>query len=87
VLFALVYLLLRRVVRLVIGSSNELMSTEVEVVVLRHQLMVLQRQVQRPRLRRRDRLSMAALSEALPELGGRRSWSAPRRSFAGTGSW
>jgi hypothetical protein len=40
-LFALVYLLLRRVVRLVIGSSNELMNTEIEVVVLRHQLMVL----------------------------------------------
>ncbi len=65
-LLALVYLLLRRVVRLIAGSSNELMDTEVEVVVLRHQLMVLKRQVGRPRLRRRDRVFMTAISRALP---------------------
>ncbi len=65
-LFGLVYLLLRRVVRLIALSSNELMNTEVEVVILRHQLMVLKRQVGRPRLRRRDRLFMAAISRALP---------------------
>jgi transposase InsO family protein len=63
---ALEYLLLRRVVRSIVGSSNELMTTEVEVVVLRHQLMVLKRQVGRPHLRPRDRLLMAALSRALP---------------------
>ena len=64
-LFALVYLLLRRVVRSIAGSSSET-STEVELVVLRHQLMVLKRQVGRPHLRPRDRLLMAALSRALP---------------------
>lgn len=72
-LVALVYLFLRRVVQLVAGSSNHL-DADVEVVVLRHQLMVLKRQVGRPRLRRRDRLFMAALSRALPGPGGRRSW-------------
>ena len=72
-LLALVYLLLRRVVRSFTGSSNELMTTEVEIVVLRHQLMVLKRQVGRPHLRRRDRLFMAALSRALPRA--RWSWS------------
>ncbi len=36
--FALVYLLLRRVLLLIAGSSDELMDTEVELVVLRHQL-------------------------------------------------
>lgn len=41
--FALVYLLLRRVLRLIAGSSNELMDTEIELVVLRHQLKVLKR--------------------------------------------
>ena len=64
-LFALVYLLLRRLVQLVAGSSNHL-SSDVEVVVLRHQLKVLKRQVSKPRLRRRDRLFMAAISRMLP---------------------
>jgi hypothetical protein len=50
------------------------MDTEVELVVLRHQLKVLQRKVGRPRLRRRDRLIMAALSGVLPR--------ARRSSFA-----
>ena len=65
-LFALVYLLLRRVVWLTAGSSNELLNAEVELVVLRHQLKVLKRQVGRSRLRRRDRVFMAAISRALP---------------------
>jgi hypothetical protein len=88
VLFALVYLMLRRLFRLTAGSSNELLDTEVELIVLRHQLKVLKRQASRPRLRRRDRLFLAAISRVLP----RARWSAfvvsPRRPcFAGTGSW
>lgn len=63
--FAFIYLLLRRLVELVAGSSNRL-DSDVEVVVLRHQLRVLRRQVGRPRLRRRDRLFMAAISRTLP---------------------
>jgi putative transposase len=65
VFFALVYLLLRRFVQLVAGSSNHL-NSDVELLVLRHQLKVLKRQVSRPRLRRRDRLLMAAISRTLP---------------------
>src|SRR6266508_6765424 len=65
VLFAFAYLLLRRVVQLVACSSNHL-NSDVEVVVLRHQLKVLKRQVGRPCLRRRDRAFMAAMSRALP---------------------
>ena len=64
-LFALMYLLLRRLVQLVANSSNDL-NSDVEVVVLRHQLTVLKRQVGRPRLRRHDRLFMAAMSRTLP---------------------
>jgi putative transposase len=65
VLFALVYLLLRRVVWLTAGSSSDV-DREIELIVLRHQLNVLMRQVGRPRLRRRDRVFMAAMSRALP---------------------
>src|SRR6266508_1224538 len=43
------------------------MDTEVELVVLRHQLKVLKRQVGKPRLRRRNRLFLAAIARALPQ--------------------
>ena len=43
----------------------------VENAVLRHQLAVLRRTVERPRLRRRDRLLLAAASTLLP----RERWS------------
>jgi putative transposase len=58
-------LLLRRVVRLFARSSYDL-NTDLEVVVLRHQLMVLKRQLGKPHLRCRDRVFMAAISRALP---------------------
>jgi len=64
-LFALVYLVLRRLVRLVVGPSDDL-NADVELIVLHHQLKVLKRQVGRPCLRRGDRLFMAAISRVLP---------------------
>lgn len=64
-LFAFAYLLLRRLIHVVADSSNGLTS-DVEVVVLRHQLTVLKRQLSKPRLRRRDRLFMAVMSKTLP---------------------
>lgn len=64
-LFAVAYLLLRRLVRLLAHSPYDL-NSDLEVVVLRHQLMVLRRQLGKPDLRRRDRVFMAAISRALP---------------------
>lgn len=64
-LFALLYLLVRRAVRLAAGSASNL-HNDIEITVLRHQLAVLKRQVGRPHLRRRDRLFMAAISRVLP---------------------
>lgn len=64
-LFAVFYLLLRpagRARRRPCGGSAQ----RHRGLVLRHQLAVLKRQVGRPRLRRRDRLFMAALSRVLP---------------------
>jgi putative transposase len=63
--YAFAYLLLRHLFQLMAGSSDHL-NSDLEVVVLRHQLMVLKRKAGRPRLRRRDRLFMAAMSTSLP---------------------
>ena len=61
-LYALVYVIARRLLRLVGVSSDN----EVEVIVLRHELALLRRQVKRARLRRKDKLFLAAMSRLLP---------------------
>ena len=67
-LHALLYAIIRRVLRLS-GISPD---TEAEVLVLRHELAVLRRQIKRPELRRRDKLLLAAMSRMLP----RERWAA-----------
>jgi len=69
-LFSLLYLMLRRVVRLAGGPSSSEQSKDLEILVLRHQLSVLHRQRGRARLRRLDRVFLAAASRTLP----RSSW-------------
>lgn len=68
--FSLAYLLVRRLLRIVLRGSGSA-ALEVENALLRHQLAVLKRTADRPRLRRRDRLLLAALASLLP----RRHWS------------
>jgi putative transposase len=67
VILSVVYLLVRRLLGLVVLLGRSEASKEIEILVLRHELTVLRRQVQRPRHRRRDRLLLlAALSRLLP---------------------
>jgi len=49
-----------------VGRSTEL--KELEIVVLRHELAVLRRQVRRPMLRQADRVFLAAASRLLPRV-------------------
>ncbi|MEU5057434.1 MULTISPECIES: hypothetical protein [unclassified Streptomyces] len=61
-----IYLLARRSLELaglrLLGSA----AKDIELLVLRHQLAVLQRQIGRPKLEPRDRVLLAALSRLLP---------------------
>ena len=66
-LFSLLYMVLRVVFRL--APAGDLRDREVEILVLRHQVKALQRKAGRPKLRRRDRLFLAAAARRLP------SWS------------
>ena len=63
---SLVYWALRRLVDLVVLCLRSDRSKELEILVLRQQLQVLERQVPRPRLRPVDRLLLTAYSRSLP---------------------
>ena len=70
---SLVYWVVRRLFELLVLLGRSERAKEVEILVLRHELQVLRRQVARPRLRSADRALLAALSQLLPR--------ARRRSF------
>jgi len=67
-LFSLLYFLVRRLLG---GGGRHQVERDIELLVLRHQLKVLQRQVTRPRLNRLDRVLLAAASRRLTKS----SWS------------
>ena len=67
----LAFVIVRRVLGLVgLGSAPD--AKDIEIAVLRHQLMVLRRQVARPRYTPQDRLVLAMLGRLLP----RERWAA-----------
>jgi hypothetical protein len=69
-LLAVLYSLFRLLLDLLLRRSEA--SLQSEILILRHQLRVLQRQTRRPRWQPGDRLLLAALSR-------RRAWASSRR--------
>lgn len=60
------YWVVRRLFELLILFGRSERAKELEILVLRHELQVLRRQVGRPRLRSADRVLLAALGQMLP---------------------
>jgi hypothetical protein len=73
VVVCLLYWSLRRLFELVVLRRRSEREKEIEILLLRHQLRVLQRQVARPELMPADRIVLAALSRVLPRPVWRRS--------------
>jgi putative transposase len=63
---SLVYLLLRQVLQMLSRLARDRGAKDVEILVLRHQVAVLRRQVHRPDLEPADRVVLAVLSRLLP---------------------
>jgi hypothetical protein len=71
VMLSFLYWMLRRLLELSVLRLRSGRAKEIEILVLRHQLRVLERQVGRAQLQPADRALLAAFSGALP----RRAWS------------
>jgi putative transposase len=69
---SLLYLLLRQILQMLSQLARDGGAKDVEILVLRHQVAVLRRQVTRPDLQPADRVVLAVLSRLLP----RPRWSA-----------
>jgi putative transposase len=70
---SLLYLSLRRLLGLLVLRRRSEREKEIEILLLRHQLQVLERQVARPQLTQADRALLAALSRLLPPQAWKRS--------------
>jgi putative transposase len=72
VVLSFLYWVSRRLLELLVLRMRSERAKEIEILVLRHQLHVLERQVDPPQLQPTDRALLAAFSRALP----RSAWSA-----------
>ena len=64
----LAYLTLCRSIQLLVLLARGDAAKDLEILVLRHQLTVLRRQIPRPRLEPADRALLAAISRVLPRV-------------------
>lgn len=87
VIFSLGYLLARRLVELLVLRARADVSKSVEILVLRHEVSVLRRQVSRPRRAQPTGPDWPRCRLRSPGCVGRCSSCNPRRSCAGTANW
>lgn len=71
-LVSLIYVVVCRLLELIVLVGRRDRTKALEILVLRHELSILRRQVNGPRVEPQDRLLLAALSRMLP----RRYWNA-----------
>jgi putative transposase len=76
----LIYQMLVKLLSWMVLHARSDTAKEIEILVLRHQLAVLQRRTPRPRLNWSDRAVIAALTRLLPARRRRDSWSPRQRS-------
>jgi transposase len=73
IVFSFLYWSLRRLLELVVLRVRSEREKEIEILLLRHQLRVLERQVARPELTQADRALLAAFSRVLSRAAWKRS--------------
>jgi putative transposase len=83
----LLYLIFLRLVDLLLLLPRSSASKDVELVVLRHEVMVLRRANPKPRVDWADRAVFAALVPALPTMLRKHRLVTPARSCAGIVGW
>jgi hypothetical protein len=85
------YLMTRRLLRVLLGRLRSEHAKDVEIAVLRHQLAVLRRHLQPPQFQPADRSLLPMLSGAQQYASlagaGRSSWWPRARSCGGTAGW
>jgi putative transposase len=84
---SLVYLLVRILLRLLIPDGQGEAAKDLEIVVRRHELNVLRRQVKRPHFRPSDRAFLAAAARRLPRTRWDRFLVTPRTLLRWHQNW
>jgi hypothetical protein len=87
VALSFLYRHIRRVIQLVRVHRMDAAAKDAEILVLRHQLAVLHRQVTRPRFTWFDRALVALLAGLVPREHWRSFLVSPQTILAGTARW